>query len=212
VGPPVEFIEDGPDDAESLVAPDRPPSRRRWLPVLGAVAALGLAAVVARTSGDDSVTSALPRPTSPGPVVVHLPAGPTPPDDPNGAKVIYLSGCNACARVLRVPVDVGRAVRGVVPGATLSGHVTDASGQPLDETRVCSIYAPTGQLWICGWTNPTGNYSLRLHTAGDYKVVFSPELSEFFPEAEPEADGFPTEFWNNQTTLAAANSIALSTG
>lgn len=110
----------------------------------------------------------------------------------------------------------GEAVSGIdadlVPGATLSGHVSDASGQPLDDTRVCSVYAPTGQLWICGRTSPTGNYSLRHHSGGDYKVVFSPELSEFFPEAESEADGFPTEFWNNQTTLVAANPIPLSTG
>jgi len=149
VGPPVEFIEDGPDDAESFVAPDRPPTRRRWLPVLGAVAALGLAAVVARTSGDDSVTSAPPPPTSPGPVVVHLPAGPTPPDDPNGAKVVYLSGCNACARVLRVPVDVGRAVRGVVPGATLSDAYT-------------VISSTTGHLFSRGLVARAGAASLMI--------------------------------------------------
>jgi hypothetical protein len=110
----------------------------------------------------------------------------------------------------------GESVPGVdadlAPGATLSGHVSDASGKPLDEIRVCSIYAPTGQLWICGWTRESGDYSIRFHSAGDYKAVFSPELREFFPGAEPEGDGYPTEFWDNQTTLAAANLIPLSPG
>lgn len=98
------------------------------------------------------------------------------------------------------------------PGATLSGHVSNASGQPLDEIRVCSIDAPTGQPWICTRTGPAGNYSMRFHSAAAYKVVFSPDMREFFPEAWPEDDGFPTEFWNNQPTLAAANLISLSTG
>ena len=100
----------------------------------------------------------------------------------------------------------------LTPGATLSGHVSDASGRALEEIRVCSVYAPIDQLWICSWTNESGDYRMRFHSAGDYKVVFSPDMTEFFPEAEPEDDGFPTEFWNNQTTLAAANQISLSTG
>jgi hypothetical protein len=120
----------------------------------------------------------------------------------NDAKVISLTEGESASGV-----DADLA-----PGATLSGHVSDASGTALEEIRVCSIYVPTGQLWICGWTGSTGNYSMRFHSAGDYKVVFSPELTEFFPEAWPEDDGFPTEFWDNQTTLAAANVIPLSTG
>jgi len=114
-------------------------------------------------------------------------------------------------------LNEGESVSGIdaadlAPGATLSGHVSDASGKPLEEIRVCSVYAPTGQLWICGWTGESGDYSIRFHSAGDYKAVFSPELREFFPEAEPEDDGYPTEFWDNQTTLAAANLIPLSPG
>lgn len=115
-----------------------------------------------------------------------------------------------------VSLAEGESLTGVdadlAPGATLSGRVSNTSGQPLEEIRVCSVYAPTGQLWICTWTDPTGDYSMGLHAHGDYKVVFSPDLTEFFPEAWSEDDGFPTEFWDNQTKLAAANVIPLATG
>jgi hypothetical protein len=54
-----------------------------------------------------------------------------------------------------------------------------------------------------------------LLSAGAYKVVFSPELWEFFPgEAFPgeDDDGYPTQFWSNQTTLAAASVLSLGVG
>ena len=85
------------------------------------MAALGLAAVVARASGDDPVTPAVPRPATSAPVVVHpAPAVPTVSVEPGGAGVVYLAGCTGCARVLGVPADVRRAVLDVVPGATVS--------------------------------------------------------------------------------------------
>ena len=114
-------------------------------------------------------------------------------------------------------VAEGEAVTGIdadlEPGATISGNVTQTSnGQPLEEIRVCSIDASTDMPLTCTWTNGKGNYFLRLLTDGGYKVAFSPELREFFPEWGPEDDGFPTEFWDNQPTLAAASSIGLATG
>lgn len=104
----------------------------------------------------------------------------------------------------------------LAPGASISGTVSSlASGQPLEEVRVCSIDADTGKLTVCTWTDEKGHYGIHLLSAGPYKAVFSPELWEFFPEeAFPgeEDDGFPTQFWDNQTSLAAANVISLSTG
>jgi len=128
---PVEFLEDVPDDAapvaEAVAVPTRPPLVR-WLFAVGAVAALVLAAVVARVSGDDPVTQPRPAPATAAPVVVHPPpAVPTlsvDPVDPGGARVVYLSGCNGCARVPNVPTGAQRAVRRVVSGATLSGAYT----------------------------------------------------------------------------------------
>ncbi|HEU4463213.1 MAG TPA: carboxypeptidase-like regulatory domain-containing protein [Solirubrobacterales bacterium] len=113
--------------------------------------------------------------------------------------------------------EEGEALTGIdadlQPGATISGNLTSAaSGQPLEEVRVCSIDAFTAVPLTCTWSNSKGNYFLRLLTDGGYKVAFSPELREFFPESGPEDDGIPTEFWDNQTSLAAANPIGLLTG
>jgi hypothetical protein len=102
------------------------------------------------------------------------------------------------------------------PGAAIVGHVSRLStGLPLEEVRVCAIDATIDTLTVCTWTNEKGDYRLRLLPAGSYKVVFSPELWEFFPgEAFPgeEDDGLPTQFWNTQTTLAAANVLTLGVG
>jgi hypothetical protein len=103
----------------------------------------------------------------------------------------------------------------LAPGATISGHVSSAAtGLPLEEIHVCSIDALSGGLWTCTWTNSKGNYALRRFSAGVYKMVFSLELKEWFGGEAPggEDDGFPTQFWNNQTTLSAANPISLTTG
>jgi hypothetical protein len=118
-----------------------------------------------------------------------------------------------------VHVAEGEAVEDVnadlVPGATITGTVTSAStGQPLDGIEVCTVEAPSGELWICGSTGEKGTYRLGRHSSGVYKVVFSPEATEFFESAEPgeDDDGYPTQFWNDQSTLAAATPISLATG
>ncbi|MGN6664621.1 MAG: MSCRAMM family protein [Solirubrobacterales bacterium] len=119
-----------------------------------------------------------------------------------------------------VEVEPGKATSEIDaeldPGALISGTVTSAAnGAPLRETPVCSIDGPTGQLWICNWTDSSGHYELPFLSKGQYKVAFSLEFREFFgEEAFPgeESDGYPTQFWNDQTSLAAANPITLATG
>jgi hypothetical protein len=118
-----------------------------------------------------------------------------------------------------VTVVEGEWLEGVdadlVAGASIRGHVSDlVTGAPI-EARVCSIDAASGQLTTCTWPDEDGNYVLRSLPGGAYKVVFSPELWEFFPEeAFPgeDDDGLPTQFWNNQATLGAANVISLASG
>ena len=99
-------------------------------------------------------------------------------------------------------------------GATISGHVSSAaSGAGLFEIPVCAIDAASGELQICNWTEPGGAYELPFLPSNQYKVVFSIDFEEWFgEEGFEEDDGYPTQFWDNQTTLAAANVIPLSTG
>lgn len=112
----------------------------------------------------------------------------------------------------------GEAMTGVdadlAPGAIVAGNVSSAaSGLPLEEIRVCSIDAPSGGLFTCAWTNAKGSYAMHYLPAGVYKTVFSIDLEEWFGFGPGwEDDGFPTEFWDNQTTLAAANPISLAVG
>lgn len=95
------------------------------------------------------------------------------------------------------------------PGGTISGHVTRAiNGQPLGSVQVCSVDASDDELWTCTWTEEGGGYELFSLSQGSYKVVFSPE-SEEWEELETWEDGFPTQFWDDQTTLASANVISL---
>lgn len=102
------------------------------------------------------------------------------------------------------------------PAATISGNLVNlANGSPPEEVRVCAIDAVNDTLTVCTWTDEAGNYSMGSLPAGSFKVVFSPELSEFFPDnffAGEEDDGFPTQFWDNQGSIAAANVISLGVG
>jgi hypothetical protein len=117
------------------------------------------------------------------------------------------------------PVLVGEGVTveeidaALDPGATISGHVTSAAtGGGLEEILVCSIDATTDELTVCTWTFE-GEYEIPFLPAGQDKVVFSLDRNEWFGvEFFEDADGFPTQFWNNQTTLAAANTIPLGVG
>jgi hypothetical protein len=91
---------------------------------------------------------------------------------------------------------------------TISGHVYSATNhRPLGEILVCAIGAVDGELQDCEETGPTGAYQLRFVPGGASKVAFSPEYREFFPDEEPNADGWPTQFWNLKSTLSDSDVI-----
>lgn len=101
----------------------------------------------------------------------------------------------------------------LLPAATISGHVLRAAtGLPLEEIRVCSIEAAGDALLTCTWTGSDGSYTLHRLPGGTYKIAFSLDLEEWFGFGSGENDGFPTQFWDNQATLAAATPIALAYG
>jgi hypothetical protein len=99
------------------------------------------------------------------------------------------------------------------PGATISGHVTSAAnGEGLEEILVCAIDATTDELTLCTWTFE-GEYEMPFLPSGQYKVAFSLDRNEWFGvEFFEDADGFPTQYWNSQTSIAAANVLPLGVG
>lgn len=100
-------------------------------------------------------------------------------------------------------------------GGTISGHtLSNATGAALEGIWVCAIDVATDELMVCNSTEADGSYDLPILPAGQYKVVFSIDFEEWYGEefGEEEDDGYPTEFWNDQTTLAAANVITLGSG
>lgn len=131
----------------------------------------------------------------------------------------FYNGKNRWDEAETVVVEPGERTGGIDaeldPGATISGAVSSAaSGVGLEEIPVCSIDSPSGELLTCNWTAADGSYSLPFLPEDQYKVVFSISFSEWFGEEVwwEEDDGFATQFWNNQATVAAANVIPLSTG
>ena len=116
-----------------------------------------------------------------------------------------------------VHVEEGEAVEGIDaaldPGATISGRVSSAlTGAGLEEILVCAIDALTDELSVCTWTFE-GEYEIPFLPAGQYKVVFSLDRNEWFGvDWFEDADAFPTQFWNNQTTLAGASVIPFGVG
>ncbi len=97
-------------------------------------------------------------------------------------------------------------------GAEIHGTVYSAmSGQPVSGVLVCVLFAEEGWLRECVPTSSTGNFALVALNTNSYKVVFSPELKEFFGEEvfEGEKDGYLKQYFKDKPTLAAADPLAL---
>lgn len=100
-------------------------------------------------------------------------------------------------------------------GAKIEGTVRAAgSGATVPWTVVCALESVSGDPVGCTETSLGGAYALRPLPPGQYKVVFSPDLAALFGEGwwEEEDDGFETQYFDHQTTLAAAETIALAAG
>jgi PASTA domain-containing protein len=122
-----------------------------------------------------------------------------------------------------VEVTVGNVTTGInaalTPSVEIRGAVTAGTElMPVSGMLVC-IAPPNSfsgysfdQERHCNRTNNLGTYAIRLIEKGEYKVAFSLELREFthyFPPYEPEEDGYPTRFWNEQESLWNANVLTL---
>jgi hypothetical protein len=123
-----------------------------------------------------------------------------------------------------VSVTAGSVAEGIdavlKPAAEIRGQVTAAAdGRPLSHILVCiappSSFFETESFWDesrCSRTNVSGDYSIKNLATGQYKVLFSLELREYlhyFPPVEPEVDGYPTRYWNEENSLAEAAVLTL---
>jgi Carboxypeptidase regulatory-like domain len=92
--------------------------------------------------------------------------------------------------------------------ARISGHVYAAVGDaPLVGVSVCAILAKTGETRACVHTDVAGAYEFFPVPTGIWKIVFSPEPAEVEFEEGVLPDAWPTQFWNQKTTLAAAEGM-----
>ena len=99
-------------------------------------------------------------------------------------------------------------------GAEIHGAVySAASGVPVPGVWVCTLYPEEGEWWLwgCVHTSSLGRYAFFGLKTDSYKVVFSPELKEFFGEevSENEDDGYLTQYFDHKPTFAAADPISL---
>lgn len=95
------------------------------------------------------------------------------------------------------------------PGGRIQGKVTvAATGAGIEEMLVCAI-ENSERLAECGFTGPQGNYTLYALSGGAYKVAFSIDLSEWFTGEADEPDGYDTQYYDGQSTLAAASPVTV---
>ncbi|HVF74184.1 MAG TPA: fibronectin type III domain-containing protein [Acidimicrobiales bacterium] len=104
-----------------------------------------------------------------------------------------------------VAVTAGGVVSGIdftVTGAagTLLGTVVDSTGVPLRD--VCAMADDAnGNRWYA-WTDADGNYRFRPMPSGSYKLMFS-DCGQY---------GYQTEYYDEQTSLAAATPVEVVAG
>jgi hypothetical protein len=86
---------------------------------------------------------------------------------------------------------------------TISGHVTNATGDPLQNICVSAQPSPSGPGGGSAQTNASGDYTISGLAAGSYKVQFS---------ACPGGGNYVTEWWDDRPDAGAADTISLAAG
>jgi hypothetical protein len=104
-------------------------------------------------------------------------------------------------------LEAGAEIHGIVYSA--------ANGAPIPRTLACALFLEEAEeAWLlsgCARTSNTGSYVLFGLPSTSYKVVFSPELKEFFGEEifGSEDDGYFKQYFDRKSTLAEANLLTL---
>lgn len=100
-------------------------------------------------------------------------------------------------------------------GGSLSGTVTGKSGSTIKPTTAkIEVYNATGQLVATEWAYSAGidaaKYTVSGLKAGNYRLKYTSYSG--FNSSSMVAGPFITEYWNNKSTLASANVVAVTAG
>jgi len=87
----------------------------------------------------------------------------------------------------------------LAPGATITGTVTDVSGDPVPNVNV--LVDSANGYGGGATTNAAGTYSIDQLAAGSYSVSFSPTTGNYLEQ-----------WWKNQPSQATANAVTLAAG
>ncbi|MCX6583459.1 MAG: carboxypeptidase regulatory-like domain-containing protein [Candidatus Aminicenantes bacterium] len=102
-------------------------------------------------------------------------------------------------------VTVGQTIPNIdaqlAQGGTISGTITDGSGNPIDLVGV-SIYDMNNQSTAGAGTNSSGYYLTTTLPAGNYKIRFTPTYGSVYL----------SEWYNDKTTFSDADAIPVTAG
>jgi hypothetical protein len=92
----------------------------------------------------------------------------------------------------------------MVLGGKIAGKVTNNASTPVPLAKICVQAFPVGGglPWSTEDTDSTGHYAIIGLPAGSYKVEFS----------DCSSAGYLTQYYNNQPSLATANSVSVANG
>jgi hypothetical protein len=101
------------------------------------------------------------------------------------------------------------------PGAEIHGTIYSAvGGSPLEKVSACALfYEPILEAWLparCVPTTNGGQYSLFGLWSDNYKVSFSADTNEIFGEGPHHEDGYFAQYFDDKSTLAAADTLAMT--
>lgn len=113
-----------------------------------------------------------------------------------------------------VTVTTGGTLTGInaafKPGGAIGGTVRlAATNAPLAGVRVCLTEAGLLKSLGCLTTPASGGYRFTNVWASSFKVVFSAEAGDF-PDPNTIVDAYPTQWWNGQSSFAAATPIVIT--
>ena len=128
--------------------------------------------------------------------------------DPSGQNAWeFYDGQGTLAKATPISVTLGQATENINatldPGGSIAGKVTaTATKAPLVGMWAVAYRSSGPNTWEPFWlaeTNPDGTYNITGLRSGTYKVEFSDPYMLY-----------ATEYWNNKTTLAKANTVTVT--